>query len=169
MRGKWYRTDEKENAIDFLEVAAGFYTGSHRHKWKWVTITLHGALYGAAILAIVGTDYDRVCNGKKLISMWEALRRCKNGAYMLQYAGSKRLVMSDGERSSIDKLSDAFRNNFEHFIPKLWSIEVALFPGIVKDVSRTIRFLLFDSGNVRLTPSQRKRAVGALRKLNASS
>ena len=165
MRGKWYRTDEKENAIDFIEVAAAFYAGNHRHKWKWVTITLHGALYGAAILAIAGTDYDRVCEGKKLISIWEALKRCEDDVYMLQYAGSKRLVRSDGERSSIDKLSDAFRNNFEHFKPKLWSIEAALFPGIVRDVSRTIQFLFLESGNVRLTSSQRRRVAAALRKL----
>jgi hypothetical protein len=159
--GKWYRTNEKENAIDYLETAAVFIAGSRRHKWKWVMITLHGALYGAAILAIVGTDPDSVLKGKKLISMWEALRRCENDAYMFRSAGSKRLVISDGERSSINKLSDAFRNSFEHFTPKLWSIQIALFPEIVRDVSRTIHFLFFESGNIRLTSPQRNRVVAS--------
>jgi len=165
MKGKWYRTDEKENAIDYLEAAATFKANNRAHKWKWLSIALHGALYGSAVLCIQGTDPNRVRKGGKVISLWKALERCQSDAYMLQNVGSQRLTISDSEKSSINKLSDSFRNNFEHFTPGLWSIEVSGFPGIVSDVCRIIRFLVLESGNVRLTSSQLKRIRAALSKL----
>ncbi|PYX60555.1 MAG: hypothetical protein DMG76_02180 [Acidobacteria bacterium] len=170
MTEKYYRTDEKENAVDFLEVAATFYAGNHPHKWKWLTISLHGALYGFAVLAIRGTDPDRVSKGKnkKLIGLWEVLKRCQDDAYMLQYSGSRRVDVSHDENLAIKKLSAEFRNNFEHFMPKLWSIEVSGFPAIVGHVCRVISFLAFESGNVGLTPGQRRKVVHALDILLAS-
>jgi hypothetical protein len=58
-------------------------------------------------------------------------------------------------------LSDTFRNNFEHFTRMHWSIDVSVFSSIVTDVCRIIRFLFFDSGNIRLTSSERKRIAAA--------
>jgi len=52
-----YRTDELENAIDYLEQVAHFYLDSQfQHRFKWLMITLHGALYGFGVLAIKGTN-----------------------------------------------------------------------------------------------------------------
>jgi hypothetical protein len=163
----WYRTDEKENAVDYLEAAADFYSREHPHKWKWLTISLHAALYGFSILAIKGTDPDRVKKGKNLISLWEALKRCQNDTYMRQYSDSQTLTLSPDEKRSIEKLSDAFRNNFEHFMPTLWSIEVSGFPIIVRNVSRVIEFLASQSRNVhrQLTSEQQSRVVAALQTL----
>jgi hypothetical protein len=168
MKHKYYRTDEKENAVDFLATAATFYAENHPHKWKWLTISLHGALYGFTVLAIKGTDHGRVSKGKKLISLWEALDRCQDNAYMLQYSGSRRLEVSNDEKRAVEKLSAGFRNNFEHFMPKLWSIEVSVFTGIVGHVCRLIHFLALESGNVFLTPGQRKKIVRALDILQAA-
>lgn len=165
MMGKYYRTDEKENAVDFLQTAATFYAGDHPHRWKWLTISLHGALYGFAALAIKGTNPDRVSKGEKLISMWEALKRCQGDAYMLQYSDSQRLVISDDENWAIEKLSKDFRNNFEHFMPKRWSIEVSGFPAIVSHVCRVIRFLALESGNVSLNGKERKRVRLAISRM----
>lgn len=159
---KYYRTDEKENAVDFLEAAAVFYAGDHPHKWKWLTISLHGALYGFAVLAITGTNPDRVSKGKKLISMWKALERCQGDSYILQYVDSRRLDLSKDERNAIEILSQEFRNNFEHFMPKLWSIEITCFYAIVGNVCRVIRFLALESGNVFLTADKGERITAAL-------
>ena len=125
MKTKWYRTDEKENTIDYLEAAAVFLATEQEHKWKWLTIALHGALYGSALLAIQGTDPDRVRKERRVISLWQALERCQGDEYMLQNVGSRRLAVSDSERSSINKLSSGLRNRFEHFTPTHWSIEVS--------------------------------------------
>jgi len=170
VKAQYYRTDERENAVDFLWTAASFYSGSHPHKWKWLTISLHGALYSFAVLAVTGTDPDRVSKGKEgkakhLISMWEALNRCQNDIYMLQYHDSRRLHVSSDELRALKMLSQEFRNNFEHFMPKLWSIEVSGFSAIVNHVCRVIHFLALESGNVRLTHEQRKKVASAINRL----
>ena len=42
-----------------------------------------------------------------------------------------------------------FRNNFIHFIPCRWSLELAMLPGIFKQVLSVIEFLILESGNIR--------------------
>ncbi|WP_127544931.1 hypothetical protein [Paenibacillus amylolyticus] len=52
-----YRTDELENAIDYLEKASLFYSDiNYQHRFKWLMVALHGALYGFGILAIKGSN-----------------------------------------------------------------------------------------------------------------
>ncbi|MFE4038238.1 hypothetical protein [Priestia sp. YIM B13489] len=52
-----YRTDELENAIDYLEKAAEFFENrTDKHRFKWLMITLHGALYSFGICNIQGTN-----------------------------------------------------------------------------------------------------------------
>ncbi|PGY51506.1 hypothetical protein [Priestia megaterium] len=51
-----YRTDELENAIDYLEQAANFFENvENPHRFKWLMISLHGALYGFGVCAIKGS------------------------------------------------------------------------------------------------------------------
>jgi len=44
-------------------------------------------------------------------------------------------------------LREDVRNNFEHFIPTGWSIEISGMPEIVSDLVDVIEFLAFSSGN----------------------
>jgi len=74
MQGNWLHLDKTDNAIDFLEATARFLeTIPDETKWKWVSISLHGALYGFAICAVQGTCPNRVTYKNKgeikLISM----------------------------------------------------------------------------------------------------
>ena len=82
---------------------------------------------------------------------------------MLQFRGSRRLQMTESERASIQRLILDLRNGFHHFVPVLWSIEIALITEILEDVCRVIKFLSFECGNVRLTPYQRRRISSALK------
>lgn len=166
MRGRWYRTDERENAIESLEQAARFYRSRLRHRWKWLMIALHGAMNGFAICAVRGTDPDRVMNGKNLIGPRAALHRCQNDVYMLQYAHSRSLELSDEEKEVVAKLLTWIRDNLLHFSPKLWSIEIAWLANILQHSTRVIRFLALESGNVRLTEVQRRRIARALNALS---
>jgi hypothetical protein len=165
VKRKWYRTDERENTIDFLEATARFRAARNKHKWKWVAISIHGALYGFAILALKGTDPDRVVQKNKLISIHEALRRCGNNEFMLQYAGSQRLQMTESERASVQRLVLDLRNGFQHFAPRLWSVEIKLITEILEDVCRIIEFLALECGNVRLTPQHQSRISLALKRV----
>lgn len=157
MTEKWLRVTTEENAIDFPEKAAEFIERTDEYKWDWVSISLHATLYAFAICVLRGTDPDRVATyGKKgkstrgLIGFPKALERCQHEEYMHQYVQSKVLKLSEDEKWAIEKISRTLRNNDEHYLPRLWSIEVSGMPLIVRHVSRVIRFLALESGNFRL-------------------
>lgn len=51
-----YTIDELENAIDYLEQASEYYKDKEeKHRFKWMMISLHGALYGFGVCAIKGS------------------------------------------------------------------------------------------------------------------
>jgi hypothetical protein len=124
----WLRIDELENAIDSLETCAYFLEHfPNPYKWKWAILALHQATYGFAICAVKGTADDSVLlppnrDGVRLISVWEALRRAQNPAYL--WATARPLELSPEESAALDRLFDEFRNGFSHFQPGGWSIAV---------------------------------------------
>ena len=67
IRGQWLRLTEETNALDYLERVVGFIreTEKNRLAWKWVVLSLHSALYGFAICACRGTDYENVTTKTK--------------------------------------------------------------------------------------------------------
>jgi len=78
-----YRTDELENAIDYLEQAACYYVDSHsKHRFKWLMIALHGALYGFGVLAIKGSNASatvyKPINSKRLRGLREQVAKYHN-------------------------------------------------------------------------------------------
>lgn len=159
MPQNWLRTDEKENAIDSLEMTALLLKvlkdTNVSHLWKWISISLFNALYGFCICAIQGTNPDRVKEldkktgqfKEKLISFPEALKRIQDDQWVLQFTESKALLLTSNQRKSIDKLRKDIRNNFEHFVPKGWSIEISGMSKIVLDIVDVIEFLALSSGN----------------------
>lgn len=161
---KWLRLSETTNALDYLEKAVFFLERAEEDKraWKWIVLCLHSSLYGWAISALTGTDYKRVtysnkAGKEKLISFGEAIKRCQDQRFMIMTTSSKALTLSDEERESIRLLKSEFRDNFEHFIPKGWSIEIHGFPQMALDVLRIIRFLAIDSGNyILLRPTEER-------------
>ena len=70
----WARFSEESNALDYLLKTVEFISRAQATPtdWKWVIISLHGALYGFMICALKGTDPDNVMrevrDGKHLIS-----------------------------------------------------------------------------------------------------
>jgi hypothetical protein len=159
MPQNWLRTDEKENAVDSLEMTAQLLTllksTNNSRLWKWISISLFNALYGFCICAIQGTNSDRVKEvdkktgllKNKLISFSEVLKRTQEDRWMQQFTHSRTLSLTDNQKKSIGKLRKDIRNNFEHFIPKGWSIELSGMPKIVLDVVEVIEFLALSSGN----------------------
>ncbi|MDZ7312591.1 MAG: hypothetical protein ONB45_15115 [candidate division KSB1 bacterium] len=167
----WFRINEKENAIDFLEKAAYFLEQKEdQNRWKWVAISLFGSLYGFLICSIQGTNPDRVkiFDKKtdkyldKLISFPEALKRAQKDEYMQQFVFSKTLKLTKSQKRSINFIHKTFRNTFEHFIPMQWSIETSGMREIVIDVLDVIGFLALESGNPFLMPDQKVRIEHSL-------
>ena len=166
--GNYLRIDEEENAVDSLEKAAAFIREGDPVKWKWVSIALHMALYSFCICALQGTDYDRVLKEPKrrgkqyLISFVEAVTRIQQDQWMRQYVSSKTIVLSESQKRSINFINKELRNNFVHYIPLSWSIEVSGMPAIVEDVIQVIEQLVCESGNIHLKNEQRNRAQNAI-------
>jgi len=131
IRAKWLRLSEETNALDYLEQAYHYIrqTEANIIAWKWVVLTLHGALHGFAICACKGTNPDNVTlktkkDVERLITFDEALKRCRDPNWMHMTIMSKHLQLSGQQKESIRKLKHLLRNNFEHYIPKAWSIEI---------------------------------------------
>ena len=161
-------TDEKINAIDYLEKAFYFIDDTiyNLMAWKWVVIASHNALYAFAICACAGTSPDLVApiikkgknKGKRqLISFNKALEYCQNPNIMKMLVLSKTLALTVEQRESLDWLKNEFRDNFEHFSPKAWSIELHGVPQNIIDILDIIRFLAIETGNIRISTTQRKK------------
>lgn len=165
VKGKYLRLTEETNALDYLEKAGEFIrqTLTDRRAWKWVVLSLHGALYGFAIAACRGSDYQSVVKvtkkgHKRLITLDEALDMCKDTKWMGTLYGGLPLSLSGSQEDSIRHLKETFRNNFEHYIPGCWWIELHGIPRLLMDVLDIIRFLAVETfRGQHLTQTQRKK------------
>jgi len=149
---KWMRYDERTNALDYLEKCYHFIqtVNKERQNWKWVIITLHSAIYGFAISACRGTNSDSVVqktkNGhERLIDFNEALKRCQDPNWMGVNIDYKYYELSQQQKDSIRRLHEVFRNNFEHFTPKSWSIELHDMPIMILDCMDVVKKLIIYS------------------------
>jgi len=165
IREKWLRFTAETNALDFLQRAREFIqqTESDIKAWKWVILALHGALYGFAICACRSIDHENIIRRTKkgierLISLDDALRICQDGEWMGTLHGGKPLELTESQKYSIQKLKKSLRNNFEHYIPKGWSIEIHGLPGIAMGILDIIRFLSVETFRYQhLNQGQRRR------------
>jgi len=149
---QWIRFDEQTNALDYLEKCFTFLktVENEPQNWKWVIITLHSALYGFAVSACKVMNSDSVITitktGKeRLIDFDEALKRCQDPTWMLVNINYEKFKFSPNQLNSIRKLHSVLRNNFEHFTPKSWSIELHYLPDMVYDCLEVIRLLIIYS------------------------
>jgi hypothetical protein len=165
VKAKWLKLTEETNALDYLERAGQFITEADTNPtaWKWVVLALHGALYGFAIAACKGTNYETVIRKTKkgaehLISLDEALTRCTDPALMGTVYGALALNLTDSQQDSIRRLKKTLRNNFEHYVPRAWSIELHGLPQISMDILDVISYLAVDTFRYQhLSQSQRRR------------
>lgn len=165
IREKWLRFTAETNALDFLERAGQFIqqTESDITAWKWVILSLHGAMYGFAICACRSTSYENIIRRTKkgverLITLDEALALCQDSNWMGTLYGGKPLELTARQKYSIKILKQSLRNNFEHYIPKGWSIEIHWLPNIAMDILDVIRFLSVETFRYQhLNQTQRRK------------
>ncbi len=149
---KYLRVTGEMNALDYLARAAEFIKQTEKNllAWKWVVLSLHGALYSFAICACQGTNPDNVTyktkkGDEKLISFDKALELCQNPNRMKMLVHSQPLVLTESQKESIRLLKKELRNRFEHYNPSVWSIEVHGMPQIAMDLLDVIRFLAIET------------------------
>ena len=166
---KWLETDEFQETVLALQLTTEqllhLATNGNLHYWTWVIVCLHNALQGFMVLALRGTNNMNVLT-KDCAEEWLAAYERGDGQYpeqkldrflnlykkvkskqMKMYVNSQPLKPSGTQSRSVKKLN-AFRNDFIHFVPKGWSIEVSGLPQIVDDCLNIISFLAFECGNI---------------------
>ncbi len=147
IRPKWLKLTEEINAVDYLSRGIDALEESLENKmaWKWVCLNLFNATYAFAICAIKGTNPARVMtpNGRKLIDFSTAINRAQDP----HYANQQVLRLTDSQVYSLRRLRQEFRNQFEHYQPLSWSIELHALAEIVPDILAVIRSLALEVGN----------------------
>lgn len=162
--GDFLRLTEETNALDFLRKARSHLGDVKGDKWawKWVVISLFGAIYGFAVAAASGTDLDRVTRqtkkGSSLLDHFDVvLTKCQDPKHMKMLVHSQALILSDSERDSLGRLKNDLRNNFMHMRPMGWSIELSGMPTITRDSLRVAEFLALETGTyVHLEPGEQQ-------------
>jgi len=186
----YLRFNEKSNTYDSLEKISFFLfqTNYSPSFWKWVIIALHSGLYGAMILSLCGSNYDRVVKlpiknkknytlndrgepiaieleDRKLLSFPESFKRIQNPKYMKIYINSKVFVPRHSHCEAVEWINNELRNQFLHFIPQELSIGIEGIKEVFKNCLEIIEFCLFQSGNVLLNDKERELFENILREI----
>ena len=151
--GIWIQADEVTEFMDNLEHVAFLmqYVDDDRAKWKWIILALHNALEGLFVCQLRGNDTigDTVLDDKsaaallekvharsdevpwpkfeKLATMTELFRRAKSPKIL----PPENLLSSSKNREHSIKRVNALRNEFDHFVPKGWSLEISGLPAVM--------------------------------------
>ena len=163
----WLRTDEGEESVSSLMMVrdASTLVSSDLSQWKWIVIALHNSLQGFMVMSLRNSNDFQIMPKKLANEYYEAYRdnktlpkvkldcflklykKVKNDKHMKHFIYSKPLPQSNDNDWCVNKLA-SFRDDFIHFTPKGWSIEVSGFPLICLTIIEIIRFLCCESGNV---------------------
>ena len=183
-RPLYLRTNEQEEAVRSLEWAEtqAQLIANEPYHWKWVFIALHNAAQGFMVLALWNGN-GLLTLRPKIATKWltayenggpfptEKLDEFLNLYAKVKDAGNFHTKGSgpfNGKHShdlSLDKLN-SIRNEFIHFTPKGWSLELAGLPGICLDVLELMQWLGQESTAILwYKPAHRVRAKRAIRRL----
>ncbi len=165
----WLITDgavETVSAFDvFAEETQKLSTDPYR--WKWAIISLHSGLQGMMVLALQGShglhvlceeDADRWIEAHekggpypgdlKLDSFLSLYKKIK-GDKMLKYINSQKFVPKATQGGSI-KILNHLRNQYVHFTPRLWALDLLGLPAMAIDCLSIAEFLAWESHNIIL-------------------
>jgi hypothetical protein len=162
----WLRTDEYEEIRDTLRACRHFLVlaKSDITYWKWVFIALHNAVQGCMVVALTGTDRFGARNPEqerrwreayahreelpreeeKLLSFLKLYEKIKKEG-TLQSASVKRFDPQGSQDASMKKLNEV-RNEFIHFTPMGWALDLSGADRVVIDCLDVATFLVGHSG-----------------------
>ncbi|MDA8125284.1 MAG: hypothetical protein M0009_08870 [Deltaproteobacteria bacterium] len=158
----WFETDERQDALASLMLYAETITrcGENVSRWKWALISLHSAVQ--AIMAIhLGFGNNLLVMRQEDAEAWLKAHddeepypnNIKMDGFLNLYKKIKRHTVfgykfvPKGQQSKSVKRLNEFRNEFVHFMPKGWSIQLSGLPQICLDCLDVINEL--HSGFVR--------------------
>jgi hypothetical protein len=167
VRDTWLQTDEREEAIAALEFLAELACTlpSNIYRWKWVIIAMHNAVQSFIVVALLQSDgrgpirddvmaeirqavhRNEVPPKEKLDDFMTLYKKTKTAARMQKYVHSKHLIATADQDLAMKKVNE-LRNEFLHFTPKGWSLEISGGPALCLHCLKIIDFLVSDSGTI---------------------
>jgi hypothetical protein len=166
--GLWVQTDEAEDVAGSLRHALRCldYVADDQQAWKWVALALHSALQGACVchlttsFAPVGavtprnaaewvsyaeqsrTDPEAQPPRTHLMALPDLLKAVRKPNSAGDRSNDVGIEISDAELAWLRRFHNSVRNQFVHFEPIGWSIEVSGIPEIGALVARIIGKIL---------------------------
>jgi hypothetical protein len=157
----------------FVETVSSFETVSDElvkistdpYRWKWVVLAMHSGLQGMMVLALQGSNglhvlknedakrwLDAYENGVSLptdlqLDQFINLYKKIKSDLMLLYVNSNKFQPEGTQGNSI-KFLNRTRNEYVHFTPKLWVLELNGLPDILLDNLDIAEFLAWHCGNI---------------------
>lgn len=180
MNTEYLRTDEWQEAVSALESVAEFAekVSIDPYRWKWVIIAVHNAVQGFMVLALRRGSGLMALKDKVAQKWLEAYERGETypeekldtflnlytkikSPKMCCYGHSKHFLPTVNNDRSMKRLNE-FRNEFIHFVPKGWSLQLEGLPDICLNCLSVLSFLAWESGNIMWNESEmRSRAEAA--------
>ncbi|WP_294137105.1 hypothetical protein [Sphingobium sp.] len=164
----WIQTDEVEDVAGSIRhiIRVSQFLGQDPQTWKWVAVALHSALQGACICHLTTTavplgavtpqnaekslayfeDSRSNPNAKRprthLMGLPDLLKAVRKPCSAGDRSNSVGIAISDCEFNSLRRFHENIRNQFVHFEPMGWSIDVSGIPAIARLVARIIGEML---------------------------
>lgn len=168
MVDNWIETNETEDVAGSIRHAlrAAQVLGEDPQAWKWVVMALHSALQGACVChltttaAPVGAVTERNAREwlayfedsrtnpharppkTRLMGLPDLLKAVRKPSSAGDGSNGAGVAISESELSWLLRFHKEIRNQFAHFEPMGWSIEVSGIPAIAKLVARIIEDIL---------------------------
>lgn len=143
----WLRTDEREDAIASLKLYVDALSKVRADivYWKWAIVSLHSAVQSLMAFHL-GFGNDLLVMTQEDAEAWleahesgAAYPETKMDSFLNLYKKIKKhdvlgyKFSPSGQQGASIKRLNWFRNEFVHFMPKGWSIEMSGMPGICLD------------------------------------
>jgi hypothetical protein len=182
----WLSTDETEEAISALEFFAKFCTEliADKYRWKWAIIALHNSVQNFMVLALRQGDglpaLDEK-NAKKVLearqgkreypeprlASFPALYEKIKDDQIMSYCGGRQFIPTADHDRAIKNLNE-LRNEFIHFPPQGWGLDIAGSPRVCLLSLDVISFIGWESRHlIFYADNQESRAKKALEKSRA--
>jgi hypothetical protein len=164
----WINTDEAEDVAASVRHVLRCWTmiSDDDQAWKWVALALHSALQGACVNHLVSTasplgivtkrnteewtayfeasrtDPEVAPPETYLLTLPELLKAVRKPGSVGGVGDPAAVVITDKELSWLRRFNDDLRNQFVHFEPRGWSIEVSGMPALAALVARIVGAIL---------------------------
>jgi hypothetical protein len=167
----WVRFDEYEDVLASTELLAIVAPNLRKQpsNWKWMILAAHNGLQGALVCAIQDTSGTSILDKKSATKVLNYLETPEGDMPQQRLADFTTLFRKYRKKypcngtiqqlKQIRRLHQEFRNNFAHFVPAGWSIEVAMLPQIVESALDLIEAAMQQEQVVMHLSGNRKRRL----------